>query len=83
MKNGIMGKKFLLIGLLVFLHINVFAQQGIGILSSDENGVTLQYSPTVEQIDTIRLNNEIYFKIHIQSKSKDQNFYIFNSDMRN
>lgn len=59
------------IALIILIIINVlflnilFATEEIQILESSNHGVTIQFTPIIERIDTIRLNGEDYYKISV------------------
>ncbi len=59
------------IALIILIIINVlflkilFATEEIQILESSDHGVTIQFTPIVEKIDTIGLNGEDYYKISV------------------
>ncbi len=46
-----------------------YANQNIEILNSSDRGVTIQFTPIIEQIDTIQLRGESYFKIYTSNTS--------------
>ena len=63
-------KRRLMVTLIIFmagviLHKGAHAEQELQLLEATERGVTIQFSPQIERIDTIRLTNEIYYKIYM------------------
>jgi len=49
----------------VFFQSMLYASQGLQLLESSDRGVTIQFIPEIERIDTIRLNTEDFYKIYI------------------
>ncbi|MFZ5515850.1 MAG: type IX secretion system sortase PorU [Candidatus Zhuqueibacterota bacterium] len=64
---------FFIVSLLVSLQVGnlaaALAHDGLEVISSDDQGVTLRYTPRVERIDTVRVNNETYLKIYVAQAS--------------
>lgn len=75
MRNINILKKWFLISLLisfittVFSNKTVCADQDLKILDSSDRGVTIQFSPKIERIDTIKLNGLDYYKIYTKQAS--------------
>lgn len=71
MKNKIFNGKYIFqifLGLLIMSSpLMIFGQDGIQLLSADAAGVTLQYTPEIDRIDTVRINDEDYLKIHVSN----------------
>jgi hypothetical protein len=58
----------ILIAFFLFIKIS-YAEQDITILDSSDRGVTIAFLPTVERLDTVQLNGEIYYKIYLSHTS--------------
>ncbi len=58
----------ILIAFFLFIKIS-YAEQDITILDSSDHGVTIAFLPTVERLDTVQLNGEIYYKIYLSHTS--------------
>lgn len=55
---------------IIFLFAKIsYAEQDITILDSSDRGVTIAFSPTVVQLDTIQLNGENYYRIYLAHTS--------------
>jgi len=71
--NSSLRRFFICSFLITFLACNVataLAQADLDVIASDGQGVTLRYTPRVEQIDTFRVNNESYLKIGVAQASQ-------------
>jgi len=62
---------FLLILIVIVLSFfnRAYANQDVQILDSSDRGITIQFSPKIERMDTIQLNGESFYKIYIAHAS--------------
>ncbi len=58
-----------LIAIVFILQTKIYAVQDLKILDSSDRGLTIEFSPTINRLDTIQMNGESYLKIDLANAS--------------